>query len=170
MQPLQSSLSKGLFQVAYVVRDIQEAQRFFSQTLGGPRFFVIENITFREYTYRGQPVEARQHTAFGYAGTMQIELIQPISGENTASELLRQQGMGVHHLGIQVHAGGERYCGSGHTLRHVRCTSRHWQLYRAGLSGRSQPGTVRAYTPIAVPSSGSKWECSPTAALEEYTV
>ena len=33
---------------------------------------------------------------------MQIELIQPISGENTASELLRQQGMGVHHLGIQV--------------------------------------------------------------------
>jgi len=102
MLPLQSSLSKGLFQVAYVVHDIQEAQRFFSQTLGGPRFFVIENITFREYTYRGQPIEARQHTAFGYAGTMQIELIQPISGENTASELLRQQGMGVHHLGIQV--------------------------------------------------------------------
>jgi methylmalonyl-CoA/ethylmalonyl-CoA epimerase len=102
MLPLQSSLSKGLFQVAYVVPDIQEAQRFFSQTLGGPRFFVIENITFREYTYRGQPVEARQHTAFGYAGTMQIELIQPISGENTASELLRLQGMGVHHLGIQV--------------------------------------------------------------------
>lgn len=102
MQPLPSSFSKGLFQVAYVVRDIQEAQRFFSATLGGPRFFVIENITFREYMYRGQPIEARQHAAFGYAGTMQIELIQPILGENTASEFLCQQGMGVHHLGIQV--------------------------------------------------------------------
>jgi hypothetical protein len=33
---------------------------------------------------------------------MQIELIQPLSGENTATEFLRQQGQGVHHLGIQV--------------------------------------------------------------------
>jgi methylmalonyl-CoA/ethylmalonyl-CoA epimerase len=102
MQPLQSLLSNGLFQVAYVVRDIQEAQRFFRETLGGPRFFVIENITFKEYIYRGQPIEAQQHTAFGYADTMQIELIQPISGENTASAFLRQQGQGIHHLGIQV--------------------------------------------------------------------
>jgi methylmalonyl-CoA/ethylmalonyl-CoA epimerase len=102
MLPLQASLCEGLFQVAYVVRDIQEAQGFFSRTLSGPRFFVIENITFKEYMYRGRPGEAQQHTAFGYAGTMQIELIQPLAGENTASEFLRQQGQGVHHLGIQV--------------------------------------------------------------------
>jgi len=91
-----------VFQVAYVVHDIQAAQRFFNETLGGPRFFVIENITFKEYTYRGQPVECHQHVAFGYAGTMQIELMQPLSGENTVSEFLRQRGQGVHHLGIQV--------------------------------------------------------------------
>jgi methylmalonyl-CoA/ethylmalonyl-CoA epimerase len=102
MQPLQALLSNGVFQVAYVVHDIKEAQRFFSETLGGPRFFVIEHITFRKYTYRGQPIEAQQHTAFGYAGAMQIELIQPLSGENTASEFLRQRGQGIHHLGIQV--------------------------------------------------------------------
>ncbi len=33
----QSSLSKGVFQVAYAVHDIQAAQRFFNETLGGPR-------------------------------------------------------------------------------------------------------------------------------------
>ena len=98
----QSSLSEGVFQVAYVVHDIQAAQRFFNETLGGPRFFVIENIAFKEHTYRGQPVECHQHVAFGYAGTMQIELIQQLSGENTVSEFLRQGGKGVHHLGIQV--------------------------------------------------------------------
>ena len=98
----QSSLFKGVFQVAYVVHDIQAAQRFFNETLGGPRFFVIGNIAFKEYTYRGQPVECQQHVAFGYAGTMQIELIQPLWGENTVTEFLRQRGQGVHHLGIQV--------------------------------------------------------------------
>lgn len=30
----QSSLSKGVFQVAYAVHDIQAAQRFFNETLG----------------------------------------------------------------------------------------------------------------------------------------
>ena len=97
-----SFLSEGAFQVAYVVPDIQATQRFFNKTLGGPRFFVIENITFKEYTYRGQPVECHQHVAFGYAGTMQIELMQPLSGENTASEFLRQRGQGIHHVGIQA--------------------------------------------------------------------
>jgi len=98
----QSSLSEGVFQVAYVVHDIQAAQRFFNETLGVPRFFVIENISFKEYSYRGQPVECQQHVAFGYAGMMQIELIQPLSGENTVTEFLLQRGQGVHHLGIQV--------------------------------------------------------------------
>ena len=98
----QSCLLEGVFQVAYVVHDIQAAQRFFNETLGGPRFFVIENIAFKEYTYRGQPAECLQHVAFGYAGTMQIELMQPLSGENTVTEFLRQRGQGVHHLGIQV--------------------------------------------------------------------
>src|SRR5260370_24379838 len=97
-----SSLSEGVFQVAYVVHDIQVAQRSFNETLGVPRFFVIENITFKEYTYRGQPVECLQHVAFGYAGTMQIELIQPLSGENAVTEFLHQRGQGIHHLGIQV--------------------------------------------------------------------
>jgi methylmalonyl-CoA/ethylmalonyl-CoA epimerase len=98
----QFSFSEGVFQVAYVVHDIQVAQRFFNEMLGGPRFFVIENIAFKDHTYRGQRVECHQHVAFGYAGTMQIELIQQLSGENTVSEFLRQGGFGVHHLGIQV--------------------------------------------------------------------
>ncbi len=98
----QSPLFEGVFQVAYAVHDIQAAQHFFNETLGGIRFFVIEHIVFKEYTYRGQPVECQQHVAFGYAGAMQIELIQPLSGENIVAEFLRQRGQGVHHLGIQV--------------------------------------------------------------------
>jgi len=99
---LQSSLFKGVFQVAYAVHDIQAAQSFFKETLGVQQFFVIENVSMNDQTYRGQPVECRQHIAFGYAGTMQIELVQTLSGENTFTEFLRQRGQGLHHLGIQV--------------------------------------------------------------------
>jgi catechol 2,3-dioxygenase-like lactoylglutathione lyase family enzyme len=99
---LPSTLSRGVFQVAYAVHDIQAAQSFFKETLGVHKFFVIENATMKEQFYRGQPVECRQHIAFGYAGTMQIELVQTLSGENTFTEFLRQRGQGVHHLGIQV--------------------------------------------------------------------
>ena len=103
MKPhFQNSLSAGVFQVAYAVRDIQVAQHFFTETLGVPRFFVIEDITFKEYIFRGQPAVCHQHVAFGYAGTMQIELMQVLSGENTVTEFLSQGGQGIHHLGIQV--------------------------------------------------------------------
>lgn len=96
------SLAKGVFQVAYAVHDIRAAQRFFGETLGVQQFFVIENAAMNELTYRGQPAECHQHIAFGYAGTMQIELVQTLSGENTFTEFLHQRGQGVHHLGIQV--------------------------------------------------------------------
>jgi methylmalonyl-CoA/ethylmalonyl-CoA epimerase len=99
---LQSPLSKGVFQVAYAVHDIQASQSFFKETLGVHKFFVIENASMKEQIYRGKPVECRQHIAFGYAGTMQIELVQTLSGENTFTEFLRQRGQGIHHLGIQV--------------------------------------------------------------------
>ncbi|WP_052890407.1 VOC family protein [Thermogemmatispora carboxidivorans] len=90
------------FQVAYAVNDLAEAQRFFQETLGVPRFFVIEDIQFRAYTYRGQPAYCRQHVAFGYAGPLQIELMQPLEGENSLTAFLRQRGPGVHHLGLEV--------------------------------------------------------------------
>jgi methylmalonyl-CoA/ethylmalonyl-CoA epimerase len=90
------------FQMAYAVNDLAKAQRFFQATLGVPRFFVIEDIQFRAYTYRGQPAFCRQNVAFGYAGPLQIELMQPLEGENSLITFLRQRGPGVHHLGLEV--------------------------------------------------------------------
>nr|BBH93234.1 lactoylglutathione lyase [Thermogemmatispora argillosa] len=90
------------FQLAYAVNDLAAAQRFFQHVLGVPRFFVIKDIQFRAYTYRGQPACCRQHVAFGYAGPLQIELMQPLEGENSLTAFLRQRGPGVHHLGLEV--------------------------------------------------------------------
>ncbi|WP_376794917.1 VOC family protein [Thermogemmatispora sp.] len=90
------------FQIAYAVNDLAEAQSFFQATLGVSRFFVIEDIQFRDYIYRGQAAFCRQNVAFGYAGPLQIELMQPLEGENSLTAFLRQRGPGVHHLGLEV--------------------------------------------------------------------
>ena len=64
-------------------------------------FLVKEDIQGQEQTYRGKPGDFRHSIAFGYAGDVQIELIQTLSGASTYSEFLEQNpNGGVHHLGI----------------------------------------------------------------------
>jgi hypothetical protein len=41
-------VGRSLEQVAFVVKDLDAAQRFFSQSMGIPRFYVIENFGRRD--------------------------------------------------------------------------------------------------------------------------
>ena len=96
-------LAEKLFQIGYVVLDLHAAVRFFKQTLGVPDFMVWENFMLDDQTYNGAPADYVQSIAFGYLGDMQVELIQPLSGESTYSAYLRQTPKGgVQHLGILV--------------------------------------------------------------------
>jgi len=96
-------LAAKMFQVAYVVPDIHAAVRFFKEKLGVPAFLVKEDIAGEEQTYLGRPGDFRHSIAFGYAGDMQIELIQSLSGASTYSDFLAHNPKGgVHHLGFLV--------------------------------------------------------------------
>ncbi|MPZ59217.1 MAG: VOC family protein [Rhizobiales bacterium] len=98
-----TQLAQKIFQIGYVVPDLHAAIRFFKETLGVPDFMVWENLMLEQQTYNGTPGDYVQSIAFGYAGDMQIELIQPLSGESTYSAYLRQNPKGgVQHLGILV--------------------------------------------------------------------
>ena len=97
------ALAEDVFQIAYVVPDLRSAVGFFKEKLGVPAFLVKEDIQGQDQTYRGKPGDFRHSIAFGYAGDMQIELIQSLSGESTYSEFIQQNPKGgVHHLGIFV--------------------------------------------------------------------
>lgn len=64
-------------QVAFVVRDVERALRYWTETLGVGPFFVLREITPDMFRYRGEPSPAPTLTiAFANSGALQIELIQ----------------------------------------------------------------------------------------------
>ena len=98
-----ATLADKVFQIGYVVPDLHAAIRFFKETLGVRDFMVWENFMLDDQTYNGVPGDYVQSIAFGYLGDLQVELIQPLSGESTYSAYLRQNPQGgVQHLGILV--------------------------------------------------------------------
>jgi methylmalonyl-CoA/ethylmalonyl-CoA epimerase len=97
-----SYVGRSLEQVAFVVKDLDAAQRFFRQTMGIPRFYVIDHFGSRatEKTFRGQPANHDFSIALAYSGNTQIELIQHLAGETCYREFLERKGEGMQHLGF----------------------------------------------------------------------
>ena len=96
-------LASKVFQIGYVVPDLRAAIGFFKQTLGVADFMVWENLMLEDQTHNGAPGDYVQSIAFGYLGDLQVELIQPLSGESTYSAYLRKNPRGgVQHIGILV--------------------------------------------------------------------
>ncbi len=64
-------------QIAFVVRDLDRALQYWTETLGVGPFFVFRNVTPENYRYRGQPSPPPLLSiALGNSGGVQVELIQ----------------------------------------------------------------------------------------------
>jgi len=97
-----SLVGRSLEQVAFVVRDLEQAQSFFTKKMGISRFYVIQNFGNRatDKTYRGRPTEHNFAIALAYSGDTQIELIQHLSGDSCYKDFLQRRGEGMQHLGF----------------------------------------------------------------------
>jgi methylmalonyl-CoA/ethylmalonyl-CoA epimerase len=93
-------LAPAFCQVAWVVRDIAAAERFFVETIGISRFLHMDNLSAKdtEGTYLGKPGNWVCHLYIAYAGDTQVELIQPVSGASMFQESLDQHGDAVQHV------------------------------------------------------------------------
>jgi methylmalonyl-CoA/ethylmalonyl-CoA epimerase len=93
-------IAPAFCQVAWVVRDLAAAEKFFIETMGISRFMAMDNLAARdtEGTYRGQPGDWVCHLHIAYAGDTQIELIQPVSGSSIFQESLDRHGDAVQHV------------------------------------------------------------------------
>lgn len=128
-------LAGGAHQIAFVVRDIRAAQRFWEGAMGVPGFALYEDIRFEELTYRGEPARFRIHLSLAYAGDAQIELIEPLEGRSIYTEFLERRGEGLHHLGFLVDDLDEAV---------ARFEARGEPVIQSGRFG-SEPGTRFAY-------------------------
>lgn len=91
----------GYFQQAFVVDDIDGAQAALTKAVGCSAFVTLP-ATSLPYRYRGRDVECALALAFARSGNVQIELLQPESGEGLHVEFLETNGPGAHHLGFIV--------------------------------------------------------------------
>jgi hypothetical protein len=93
-----------IFQVCWVVADIDAAEREFTRRFGVPRWMRIDDVAFsaEHCSVRGVPADYVIHVSIGYAGAQQVELIQPVSGSNIYVEHLDAHGPGLHHVAYVV--------------------------------------------------------------------
>ncbi|WP_448608763.1 VOC family protein [Geodermatophilus sp. URMC 60] len=91
----------GIIQLAYVVEDIRAAMAHWTTVLRVGPWFLLDSFTGVDPVYRGQPSRADVAIAMGFAGHMQIELIQPKDDHPSVHrETVDQRGYGFHHFGV----------------------------------------------------------------------
>jgi catechol 2,3-dioxygenase-like lactoylglutathione lyase family enzyme len=87
-------------QIAWVTEDLDATETALTGLLGAKKWIRIPEVHFAPdaCSYRGKPADFVASISLSYLGDMQLELIQPVSGENIYSDFLRTSPPGLHHV------------------------------------------------------------------------
>lgn len=99
-----SRLFGDIFQIAYVVDDLEAAVAHWTGTMGvGPFFRFPLPLEFEEVSMRGQRISPDADifagVAIAFSGETMVELIQPGSAPSPYREFLAAGRQGAHHVG-----------------------------------------------------------------------
>lgn len=92
-------------QIAWVVKDIKAAERFFRETMGIGNLSKAEITRLKEFegTYYGEPCDAENLVSMAYTGGTFVELIQPVSGHSIFQDYLdKNPAGGVQHVAYSI--------------------------------------------------------------------
>lgn len=91
-------------QIAWVTADLEATETALTGLLGVKKWVRIPDVHFAPdaCSYRGKPADFVANISLSYLGDMQLELIQPVRGENIYSDFLRDSGPGLHHVCIEA--------------------------------------------------------------------
>jgi hypothetical protein len=97
-------VSGPIIQTAWVVPDVAATESHLSALAGIRHWTRLNDIRFGpdSCTYRGAPGDFTAHISMAYVGDMQLEVIEPVTGESIYSEFLERTGGGLHHLCWEV--------------------------------------------------------------------
>ncbi len=94
-------------QLGFVVRNLDEAVRHWTEILGIGPFLFLDKGTGRPANpsfFRGQEVRIEMRLAFGFIGDVQLELIEQVNADPSPyREFLDAGREGLQHLGYWVH-------------------------------------------------------------------
>jgi len=93
-----------LSQICWVTDDLERTEALLAGQFGVGAWTRIPDVTFGAdtTTLRGVPVEFTAHISLAYAGDLQLELIQPVSGRTVHADFLEAHGPGLHHVCFEV--------------------------------------------------------------------
>jgi methylmalonyl-CoA/ethylmalonyl-CoA epimerase len=100
-----TSIAPNVDQIGIVVRDLHSMVANLSQLLGIGPFRVMEwplEGVDPQATYHGNPGNYRLLLAFATIGNTQLEIVQPLEGQNIYSDFLEEHGPGLHHIRLTV--------------------------------------------------------------------
>jgi len=92
-------------QIAWVVKDIEIAEKFFCDFMGVRNFSKVVTIRALDFegTYYGKPSDAEWLVSVAYSGESFIELIQPLSGRSIFEDYLEKNPEGgVQHIAYSI--------------------------------------------------------------------
>jgi hypothetical protein len=90
----------GIFQTAFVVEDLDAAMEQFTKRFDVGPWAVFRDAEPVGTLYRGEPAQAVMHLAFGLAGHMTFELVQPADDHPSIyRDVVEDRGYGFHHFG-----------------------------------------------------------------------
>lgn len=87
-------------QIAFIVRDIDKAMKYWTATLGVGPFFIQRDFHFEQFVFMGKesPSPAISYAAAN-SGPLQIELIQPLDKTRSIYlDFLQKNGEGLQHV------------------------------------------------------------------------
>lgn len=99
------SLPPSIDQIGIVVRDLRAMVAALEEILGISNFKIMEwpiEGVDPKATYHGEPGDFKLLLAFATVGKTQIEIIQPLQGQNIYSDFLEDNGPGLHHFRLTV--------------------------------------------------------------------
>jgi hypothetical protein len=112
-------------QLAYVVRDMDAALKYWTETLKVGPFFMFEHCPLLDQKFYGKPANTDVSLALGNSGDLQIEIIFQHNDEPSVyKEFLDAGRVGVHHFGLMppdYGAACEQYKALGHAAA-FECT------------------------------------------------
>ena len=88
-------------QIAVIVRDMDKAIAYYEDVLGfGP--FLKPEVKITDKRYYGKPVEYTVNLSFCSLGPIEMELMQPGTGQSIYHDFLKEKGEGLHHLAFDI--------------------------------------------------------------------
>lgn len=96
--------SGPVVQLCWVTEDVAATEAFLSTNFGVGAWTRLNDIRFdpENCTLHGEPADFTVHVSLGYAGDLQLEIIQPVSGDSIYTEFLAVSPPGLHHLCFEV--------------------------------------------------------------------